>query len=238
MRVAIVPALNEAPRIARVITTMPSVIDRILVVDDGSTDETARVARATFDPRVEVLVHGSRLGVGAAIATGALRARELGAATAVVMAGDGQMDPADLPALLGPVLRGEADLVKGNRLAWPGGALAFPRTRLVGVVALAAATRVATGLPIDDAQCGYVAFGRHALDRVPWRDLWPSFGYPNDLLGHAARLDLRVAEVPVRPVYEGEESKLRPRHAPAIAWVIGRAFVRRISARAPAYRAC
>ncbi len=227
MIVAIVPALDEAPRIGRVIRTMPGSGPRIVVVDAGSRDGTGDAARATLDPRVEVVAHPARRGVGAAISTGALRARALGARAAVVLAGDGQMDPLDLRAVVEPILRDEADFVKGNRLAWPSGALAFPLPRLIGVVALAAATRVVSGLAIDDAQCGYVAFGRRALERVDWPSLWPSFGYPNELLVEAARLGLRVTEVPVRPVYAHEQSKLRVRHLPGIGWVLARGLVRR-----------
>lgn len=223
--VSIVPALDEAPRIGRVVSTMPACVDRIVIVDDGSRDGTADAARDTGDPRVEVVAHPVRRGVGAAIASGAIRARALGAEAAVVLAGDGQMDPLDLSAVVAPVLRAEADLAQGNRLAWPGGVLAFPLARLFGVVALAALTRAATGLDVDDAQCGYVAFGRRALAAIDWTSLWPSFGYPNDLLIRASRLGLHVVEVPVRPVYADEQSKLGVRHLPGIGWVLARGLV-------------
>lgn len=228
MIVAIVPALNEAERIGQVIATMPARVDRIVVVDDGSSDDTARIALLAGGPAVTVISHGTRRGVGAAIATGCLHARESRAASCVVvLAGDAQMDPIDLDAVVAPVVEGGADFVKGNRLAWPGGAFAFPLPRLFGVVGLAAATRAVTGLAIDDAQCGYVAFGPRALQQIPWSELWPSFGYPNDLLAHAARLGLRVAEVPVRPIYAGAQSRLGARHLPGIAYVLARAVFSR-----------
>jgi glycosyltransferase involved in cell wall biosynthesis len=223
--VAIVPALNEAERIGGVLASMPARVERIVVIDDGSTDGTGAIAAR--DSRVEVIAHGTRRGVGAAIATGCLRARELGADVAVVLAGDGQMDPRDLDAVVAPVIAREADVVKGNRLQWPGGAIAFPLPRLLGVIAFAAATRIATGLSIDDAQCGYVAFSPRALAELPWSDLWRSFGYPNDLLSRAARLGLRIDEVPVRPIYAGEQSKLGVRHLPGIAFVLTRALIAR-----------
>ena len=90
------------------------------------------------------IVHARNRGVGAAITTGYARALELGAQATAVMAGDGQMDPADLPRLLAPVIDGEADYAKGNRFAWPGGWRAMPAVRLIGggLLSLADAARV------------------------------------------------------------------------------------------------
>ena len=220
--VAIIPARDEAPRVGRVVSTLPAFVGRIVVIDDGSVDDTAEIARAS-DPRVEILRHPRARGVGAAIVAGYLRARALDADCAVVLAGDGQMDPRDLPALVAKVMDGTADYVKGNRLAWPGGAAVFPLDRLVGIVALAALTRVATGLSIDDAQCGYTAIGRRALTTIDWSKVWPGYGYPNDLLIRCARAGLRVAEVPVRPIYQGAPSRLSLRHVPRILRIVGAA---------------
>ncbi|GAC1353232.1 MAG: hypothetical protein NVSMB1_24550 [Polyangiales bacterium] len=225
--IAVVPAFNEALHIRRVIATLPNFVDRILVIDDGSTDGTGQIAASLGDARLELIRHPRTRGVGAAIARGYLRARELCADAVVVLAGDAQMDPVDLPALLLPVLRGDTDYAKGNRLLWPSGALAFPLHRLLGVLALAAATRAITGLDVDDAQCGYTVIGRRALDAIDWTSMWPSYGYPNDLLSHLAMLDLRVIDVPVRPIYADEVSKMRWRHWPPIGFVLARAALRR-----------
>jgi dolichol-phosphate mannosyltransferase len=227
--VAVVPALDEAPRIARVLASMPKTVRRIVLVDDGSTDGTSRAAREVGDERVEILRHERPRGVGAAIAAGYARALALGADAAVVLAGDGQMDPRDLPALLAPVLAGEADYAKGNRFAWPSGKRAFPLTRLVGVALFSLATRLSLGLDVHDTQCGYTAIGRRALERIDWSSLWPSYGYPNDLLGRLSRARLRIVEVPVRPLYGDEESKLRPRHLPPIALLLARAAALRVA---------
>jgi glycosyltransferase involved in cell wall biosynthesis len=229
---AVIPALDEAPRIARVVRGLPPVVARIVVVDDGSTDGTGAVARAA-DPRVVVLRHERRRGVGAAIAAGALHARAAGAEVVVVLAGDGQMDVADLPAVLAPVLRGAADYVKGDRLLWPEGALAFPLDRLLGVIGLAALTRLATGAFVRDAQCGYCAFSGRALDALDLAHLWSGYGYPNALLVELHRAGLRVAEVPVRPVYAGAPSKLRVAHVPPIVGMLLRATWARWTAPTP-----
>lgn len=242
--VAVVPALDEAPRIGEVVAGLArararahagGLIERIVVIDDGSRDGTAEAALASGDPRVEVVRHDRPRGVGAAIARGYLRAIELDADAAVVLAGDGQMDPADLPALLAPLRAApdcagdaRADYVQGDRLAWHGGALAFPLDRFLGVLGLALATRVATGLAVRDAQCGYTAIGRRALAAIDWRAAWPSYGYPNDVLIRLARGGLRVAHVPIRPIYAGAPSKLRWRHLPPILRRLAGASIERM----------
>lgn len=200
---------------------MPEWVDVIVVVDDASRDRTADVARAFGDARVELISHPTNRGVGAAIVTGYKRALAAGADVAAVMAGDAQMDPADLPRVLEPLVHGQADYVKGNRFRH---ALAgdMPRLRRWGSRALSALTRVATGLDVDDTQCGFTAIRRAALERIDLDSLWPRYGYPNDLLGLLAHAGLRVTEVPVRPVYRDEESGLRPWHALGVVRVISR----------------
>lgn len=209
----VVPAFNEAPRIARVLTGMPAFVDDIIVVDDASTDGTAGVAHVAGDARVRVLRHGRNQGVGAALRHGYDSAFSAGAQVAAVMAGDGQMDPRDLQAVLLPVLRGEAEYAKGDRLAHPDVRLQMPRTRLWGNRALSRMTRWATGLAVDDSQCGYTALAREAHERVPWGRVWSGYGYPNDLLGWLALQGARVRDVVVRPVYADEVSGIGWRHA-------------------------
>jgi glycosyltransferase involved in cell wall biosynthesis len=236
----VVPAFNEAGWIAETVETMPAFVDHILVVDDASSDTTVGIARAARSTRVEVIRHAENRGVGAAIITGYRRARALGADVVAVMAGDGQMDPADLRAVLRPILDGEADYVKGNRLLHPAVFRAMPKARLAGTAVLAWLTRHAAGLPsLGDSQCGYTAISAgaiDALDRGPDRAhgldaIWPRYGYPNDLLGALALQGLRVGEVVVRPVYRGEASGLRARHLVTIGYLIGRVAYRRLASR-------
>ena len=125
----VVPAHDEEHLIQETLRGIPAFVDRIYVVDDASTDATVERARGLGDPRVEVISHERNGGVGAAIRTGYRRALEDGAAATAVMAGDNQMDPAELETLVRPVLAGEVDYAKANRLisgeAWN----LIPRTR-------------------------------------------------------------------------------------------------------------
>ena len=85
---------------------------------------------------------------------------------------------------------------------------------------LARLTSLASGLDVDDSQCGYTALTASAARRIPLAELWPRYGYPNDLLLLLARAGCRVREVPVRPVYANEQSGVRPWHALVVAGVI------------------
>jgi glycosyltransferase involved in cell wall biosynthesis len=230
--VVVVPAWQEAPRIGRVIRGMPAWVDSVIVVDDDSTDGTAEAAGACHDPRVQVVSHARNRGVGAAIMTGYARAlgSSGGASDAfAVMAGDDQMDPRDLPGIVAPITRGEADYVKGNRFGSGGIVRTMPVGRLVGGLVFSWATARAIGVPVSDSQCGYTAISRSACARLDLDAIWPRYGYPNDLLSHVARLGLRIGEAPVRAVYADEVSRLRPRHAAVVAGLIARAWLLRLS---------
>ena len=180
----VVPAFNEAAKIARTVRSIPGFVDHVIVIDDASTDGTGRTARRSQRRGLEVLSHDRNLGVGAAIATGYVRARALGAEVTAVMAGDSQMDPADLASLVGAVVSGRADYAKGNRFAWPGVCRVMPLHRLLGNFVLSHLTRLASGYThLFDSQCGYTAANRRALDAIAAGPVFPRYGYPNDLLG-------------------------------------------------------
>lgn len=226
----VIPAHNEQQRLPQVLAGLPEAVDRAIVIDDGSTDSTAHIAASWEDPRVILIEHSQNRGVGASISTGYGLAFQEGFDVAVVMAGDGQMDPADLPTLLEPIARQTADYVKGNRFMWPGVARVMPLERLLGNLALSWMTRASSGYGhIMDSQCGYTALRVALLAALPLHELVPRYGYPNDLLAmlHTARA--RVAQVPVRPVYFSRTSGLSPlRVALPLAGILARSAARRL----------
>jgi glycosyltransferase involved in cell wall biosynthesis len=236
----VVPAFNEADKLAAAVRSIPGFVDHVIVVDDASVDGTTPLARrlerraTAGDGRrgLEVLVHEVNRGVGASIATGYSRALALGADVTAVMAGDGQMDPADLPRLLAPVVSGAADYAKGNRFAWPGVWRTMPFHRAAGGVALSLLTRLASGYwHIFDSQCGYTAASRRALQAIDPARLFARYGYPNDLLARLRTAGARVVDVPVRPVYgPAWRSGIRPlRVILPIGFVLIRAWVTRLA---------
>jgi len=227
----VVPAHDEEALIGDTLGGIPAFVDRILVVDDGSTDETAMRARTFGDARVEVISHDRNRGVGAAIVTGYRRALEDGLDVVCVMAADNQMDPADLATLVRPVARGELDYAKANRLftgqAWE----LIPHTRYLGNAALSLLTKVASGYwHVADSQSGYTAIAAPMLAQLDLDRVFTGYGFPNDLLVHLNVWNARVRDFASRPVYGiGERSGIRyHRVAPRISWLLLRGFFWRL----------
>ena len=227
-RVAVVvPAFEEEHLVAETLRGIPDFVDRIYVVDDASPDETVARARAVADPRVEVIVHEQNGGVGAAIVTGYLRAREERIDVTCVMAGDNQMDPDELASLVGPVARGEVDYTKANRLITGEAWTLIPRTRYLGNAVLSLLTKIASGYwHVADSQSGYTAIGKSTLELLDLDRIYPRYGFPNDMLVHLNVINARVRDVPSRPVYGvGEKSGIRlSRVIPSISWLLTKAF--------------
>jgi glycosyltransferase involved in cell wall biosynthesis len=227
-RVAVVvPAYDEALLVAETIRGIPDFVDLVVVVDDCSTDDTAEQARATGDQRLEVLRHEENRGVGAAIATGYGRCRELGVDVTCVMAADNQMDPDELACLVGPVARGEVEYAKANRLVSGEAWTLIPRSRYLGNAVLSLLTKIASGYwHVADSQAGYTAVSIRALRRLDLDRLYRGYGFPNDVLVHLNVQNARVRDVPSRPIYGvGERSGIRIRRvAPRIAWLLFKGF--------------
>src|SRR5438067_455988 len=223
----VVPAYDEEALVAATIRGIPAFVDRIYVVDDASRDGTAEAARASGDGRVEVLVHERNEGVGGAIVTGYKRAVADGVDVTCVMAGDNQMDPADLERIALPVARGEVDYAKANRLVSGEAWRVMPRARFFGDAILSLLTKIASGYwHVADSQSGYTAASRGILEQLDLERVYPRYGFPNDMLVHLNVWNARVRDIPSRPVYGvGERSGLKiPRVVPRISWLLVKGF--------------
>ena len=230
----VVPAYNEETLIGRVIEMMPDFIDHIVIVDDCSKDRTAEVVSsysAQKPDRVSLLRHGQNEGVGGAIATGYKWCRDHNLDVAVVMAGDAQMDPEDLPALLDPVLNNEVDYCKGNRLISGEAWAQIPRIRYLGNAALSMLTKIASGYwHVADSQTGYTAINKKALRAIDWDKMYKRYGQPNDLLVRLNVFNFRVRDVEIKPVYGiGEKSGVKPfRMIPRLSRLLLKLFLWRM----------
>ncbi len=208
----VVPAHNESKMIHLVVEGMPDFVDRIVIVDDKSADNTVEVVKklAETHPRIHLIEHEENQGVGGAIRTGYIWARDNDIDATAVMAGDNQMHPDDLPALLQPIVDDTADYTKGNRLITGEAWKKIPRIRYLGNAALSFLTKIVSGYwHIADSQSGYTVINKRSLNRIPLEEIYPRYGVPNDILVTLNIHSLRVKDVPIQPIYASEVSELK-----------------------------
>lgn len=212
-----------------VVRTMPEFVDDIVVVDDCSSDGTSEAALAPSDPRLTLIRHDPNQGLGGSLVDAHKKALELGGDIMVVMAGDGQMDPAYLPDLLRPILEDGYDFTKGNRFFGLGSYAGMPGHRVFGNVALTFMTKVATGYwDMFDPQNGYTATTRHASERVDWDRIVRDYSFENDVLAELGIMRARIRDVDIPAVYGEEISGIKLRKViPSLVRTLWKAFWRR-----------
>lgn len=256
----VVPAYNEEKQIGIVIETMPEFVDRIVIVNDDSTDATREVVmkyinsdynkthllleqekiKKTFhnDAEIKLMEYNNKeleffspseiinlnpdkeriilinnlinTGVGGAIARGYKWCKDNNIDCTAVMAGDAQMDPDELESICMPVVTGEVDYVKGNRLIHGSANFYIPKTRFIGNSILSILTKIASGYwRVSDTQTGYTAISLSALRSIKIHKIYKRYGMPNDMLVKLNIAYCAIREVPIKPVYRvGERSKM------------------------------
>ncbi|MDD9304607.1 MAG: glycosyltransferase family 2 protein [Desulfobacter sp.] len=230
---AVIPCYNEETQIQIVVETMPDYVDVIVIIDDLSTDRTVdRVKKIMLNhPKVVLIEHETNQGVGGSIATGYKWARDHQMDMAVVMAGDGQMNPDDLPALVDPIVEEKADYTKGNRLFTGEAFTKIPKIRYFGNSILSLLTKIASGYwQIADSQSGYTVINKKALAAIDWDKMYKRYGQPNDVLVRLNVENFKVLDIPVEPVYNiGEKSGIKiHRVIFSIGWLLVKLFAWRM----------
>lgn len=227
---ALVPAFNEAPFIAGVISTMPEYVDAIIVIDDASTDGTSEAAGSVGDSRVTVTRHESNQGLGAALISGHLLAIADDADITVIMAGDGQMPSEHLTRLLDPIIDDRAEFTKGNRFYSPESMRGMPRHRIFGNIVLTFLTKAATGYwNLVDPQNGYTAMAADVQQRIDWPAVARDYSFENDVIARLGMQRARIVDVDIPAVYGEEISDIRLSVVvPDILRTLRRAFWRRV----------
>lgn len=227
---AVVPAYREEKMIGTVISTMPDFVDHIVIVDDCSPDNTSGVVESYRDPRVTLIRHEVNQGVGGAIITGHRAAMELGSDINVIMAGDAQMDPQFLPALLDRVSVDGYGFAKANRFFSAESFSGMPAYRVFGNIVLSFMTKLASGYwHLFDPQNGYTAVRTSVLRRVPLDRVARRYSFENDLLIHLNILQVPAIDVPIPAVYGDEVSSIKLRRVvPELLSMLTKGFWRRI----------
>lgn len=258
----VVPAYNEEQQIQIVIKQMPDFVDRIVIVNDNSTDNTAEIVKEFIlndtsekliitkrddkvvdnaynyadliikemnekeiemfeessvynenseSDRIVLINNHKNSGVGSSIARGYKWAKDYQIDCTAVMAGDAQMDPNELESICLPVINGEVDYVKGNRLIHRSAWLVIPRIRYFGNSLLSIFTKIASGYwKISDTQTGFTAISLKALESIKLYKIYKRYGMPNDILVKLNIAYCTLKEVEIKPVYKvGEKSKMK-----------------------------
>ena len=208
----VVPAYNEGKLITKTLTTMPKFVDHMIVVNDGSKDDTReRILECRDkDSRILLYDHEVNKGLGQSLIDGYLKAAEMEIDVIAIMAGDAQMDPDDLEDVVTPVVNGETDYVKGCRLLEYDVKEKMPGYRLFGNNVLTLLTKFATGYwHIVDPQCGYTAISLEALKHIPIETMIKGYGYNAHILYMLNMQNYRVLDKKVKPVYGEEVSKIK-----------------------------
>jgi len=231
----VVPAYKEEVLIERTLFSIPDFVDRVYAVDDASPDRTGILidAYAQKDSKIIPIHHSLNKGVGGAIVSGYKQALEDGMDIVTVMAGDNQMDPAFLPELLDPVVKGEVDYSVGNRLINEKFRQGMSKWRFVGNSVLTLLTKIASGYwQLMDPQNGYTAISRRALETISLDAIYPRYGYCNDLLVWLNTFGFRVRNVPHPARYGIERSKIKySSYIVRLSWLLFNAFFWRLKTK-------
>jgi glycosyltransferase involved in cell wall biosynthesis len=198
----VIPAYQESRAIEQVVHKSQRYCDRVIVVDDGSTDGTGSIAAATG---ALVLSHPRNLGKGAALRTGLGKALNLACPVTITLDGDGQHDPRSIPRFVQAIQEKDADVVVGSRYATL--AEAMPFARKLSNLMTTKALRLLYGVPVTDSQSGYRAFTKRVLRTIRVRS--NGFAAETEMLIDAKRAGFKIAEVPVATSYGEEKSKIR-----------------------------
>lgn len=228
----VVPAHNEELLIIDTLQGMPVFVDKIIVVNDASTDKTkAKIQKIQGNIKKIVLIdHKINKGLGASLTDGYLKALTLGCDIIAVMAGDNQMDPNDLKNVLKPLIRGNVDYVKGNRLLVKDVSKVMPKYRFIGNIVATFLTKFATGYwPVVDPQCGYTAISKKALEKINIETLKKGYGYNADILNRLNIFNYKITDIEVKPVYGREKSGIKfLSYTLDVTWFLTKLFVKRL----------
>lgn len=208
-----IPCFNEGRFICDIVARARRYVDRVIVVDDGSTDDTTEKAKAAG---AEVIRHERRQGAGAATRSAFETAKTCNADVLVTLDGDGQHNPDEIPQVLAPTLSDEADLVIGSRFLQP--ALNYaPKYRILGIDAITCLYNFGSGLKVSDSQSCFRAHSRRLFEAINITE--KGFGFSVQVLIEARKRGFVITEVPISCIYHSEGSSLNPiAHGLGVVW--------------------
>lgn len=206
----VIPARNEEKLIGFTLEKVPDIIDRIYVIDDGSTDNTSGVIEEQREKnqKINLIRNEKNTGPGGSIIKGYLQSSKEQMDITVVAGGDNQMPLEDVKDFLDPLIDTDCDYTKGNRFLVEENVFEdMPNIRLIGNSIISLLTKIASGYyKIFDFVDGYTAITKRAIDTINWKKAWKKYGYPMDFLIRLNAYSFKVKDIPRRAIYiEGEK---------------------------------
>ncbi len=211
--IVVMPARNAAKTLENTVSAIPTdVVDEIILVDDKSTDGTLDVARRL---PLHTIWHPHNVGYGGNQKTCYLEALQRGADVVVMLHPDGQYEPSLIPRMVEPILRGEADMVLGSRLAVPGAwkRSGMPRYKFLANRGLTVVENRIMGTQFSELHTGYRAFSRELLLTVPFLRNSIDFVFDSEMILQAIHFGFRIAEVPAKTRYHADASSASARQS-------------------------
>lgn len=207
-----VPAYNEEKLINKTLSTIPSYVDHIIVVNDCSTDSTLSIIKKARrkDSRIQIIDNDVNRGIGYSLTRALQLASKLDCDRIAVMAGDAQMDPAQLLPMLDNMEKRSLDFIKANRFMHFDALKSMPKYRRIGNIIVTILTKFATGYySIFDTQNGYVIYSKSVVDRMPWHIIGERYEFENTILVGLSIIDAKIGDFPMPAVYGDETSTIR-----------------------------
>lgn len=210
MIAVVIPCFKVSKQILTLIQGIGNEVDRIFVIDDCCPEESGKFAQQANDSRVKVIFHESNQGVGGAVLSGYREALRSGATIIVKIDGDGQMKPNLINSFTEPIIRGEADYTKGNRFFDLENLEQMPKIRLIGNAILSFMTKLSSGYwDIFDPTNGFTAINSVVVSKLPMEKISKRYFFESDMLFRLNVLRAVVVDVPMRSVYQNENSGLK-----------------------------
>ncbi len=198
------PAYNEEKTIAEIIQKLKPIVNKVIVCDDGSTDRTGMIAK---ENGASVITHRKNSGYGASIVSIFQKALNTSADVLITFDADGQHMVEDLSRVLAPITNKEADIVIGSRFLTNTGSV-IPKYRKMGIDTITKLSNLTANQKITDSQSGFRAYNKKAIQSIAPSE--KGMGVSTEILRKADRLGLKIKEVPIRVVYEGDTSTHNP----------------------------